>query len=385
MSIDYSEIPASIYDEIIHELYGAYNLKDRTDHYEFVCPICGDMKFPNKRKAWIYKDTWRYICFKCPCAMPFASYLKQTEPNVYSRMLYSAFGVMGRQHDQKKVVEDKPTISPELPFMPGELLPITSNHPLARAGLELCKERKIRPEIFEKWFVCQDGDQFKKRDANGNYILNPNTGYPMGNEYKNRIIIPFYRFGGAWTQFDARAIDKNNELRYMNFSGVRRTAYNIDFVRCDRPFYILEGTIDSTFIPNSIAIGGIPHLAEILKDNPKLVENKQNAVFIWDNDVKGREARMSTCRAGYKWFDWDGITEKDVNGEVIHGTHFPLDEYGFVRKDILESRTRDAAGSEIIFMLKYGNTEKEKYKQTMQARREANARRNQYNTPEVFF
>lgn len=385
MSIDYSEIPATVYDEIIHELYGAYNLKDRTDHYEFVCPVCGDMKFPNKRKAWIYKDTWRYICFKCPCAMPFASYLKQTEPEVYSRMLYSAFGIMGRQREQKKPVEEKPDIAPELPFMPGELVPLTSNHPLARAGLELCKERKIRPDVYEKWFVCQEGDQFKKRDANGNYILNPNTGYPAGNEYRNRIIIPFYRFGGSWTQFDARAIDKNNELRYMNFTGVRRTAYNIDFIRCDRPFYILEGTIDSTFIPNSIAIGGIPHLNEILRDNPKLVENKQNAVFIWDNDEKGREARMSTCRAGYKWFDWDGITSKDVNGEVMQGNQFPLDEYGFVRKDVLETRTRDAEGSEILFMLKYGNTAKEKYKQTMQARREANARRNQYNTPEVFF
>lgn len=385
MAIDYSEIPASVYDDIIHELYGAYNLKERTDHYEFVCPVCGDMKFPNKRKAWIYKDSWRYICFRCPCSMPFASYLKQTEPEMYSRLLYSAFGSMGTRKEKPKPVDDKPNLAPELPFMDGEIIPITSNHPLAKAGLEICRSRKIRPEVYEKWFVCLEGDQFKKRDANGNYIINPNTGWPIGNEYKNRIIIPFYRFGGSWTQFDARDINPNSERRYMNFAGVKRIAYNIDFIRFDRPFYILEGTIDSTFIPNAIGIGGVQHLGEMLIENPKIVENKQNAVFIWDNDSAGRDARMLTCRDGYKWFTWEGITEKDINGEVIHGTQLPLDEYGYVRQDVIDSRTRDAAGSEILFMLKYGNTAKEKYRETMKARRNAAIQRNKANTPEVYF
>ena len=386
MSIDYSEIPASVYDQVIHELYGTQNLKERSDHYEFVCPVCGDMRFPNKRKAWIYKDTWKYICFKCPCSMPFASYLKQTEPETYSKLIYSAFGAMPSQRKRKdEVKDDRPALPPDSPFVDGELMPITANHPLARAGLDVCKSRRIRPEVFEKWYVCLEGNQFLHRDANGKLIINPETGKPVGNEYRNRIIMPFYHFGGKWTQFDARAIDKNNPMRYLNLKNVRREAYNIDFIRFDQPFYILEGTIDSTFIPNAIGIGGVQHLREILMDNPKIAQHKENCVFIWDNDEAGRTGRTTTCHEGYKWFDWDGIMEKDINGEVLHGCNLPLGEDGYVRRECIEARTRQPGGSDILFMLKYGNVAKEKFKASMKTRREANARREAAMTPEVYF
>jgi hypothetical protein len=271
------------------------------------------------------------------------------------------------------------------PFVDGELIPITANHPLARAGLEVCRSRRIRPEVFEKWFVCLEGNQFLHRDANGNLIINPNTGRPEGNEYRNRIIIPFYHFGGKWTQFDARAIDPNNPLRYLNLKNVRREAYNIDFIRFDQPFYILEGTIDSTFIPNAIGIGGVQHLGEVLMDNPKIAEHKENCVFIWDNDEAGRNGRTVTCRDGYKWFDWEGIAEKDVNGEVLHGHNMPLDSDGYVKRECIDARTRLPGGSDILFMLKYGNVAKEKFKATMKTRREANARRAAAMTPETYF
>jgi len=386
MAIDYSEIPDSVYDQVIHELYGTQNLKERSDHYEFVCPVCGDMRFPNKRKAWIYKDTWKYICFKCPCSMPFASYLKQTEPETYSKLIYSAFGAMPTQRKRKEEVkDDRPVLPPDSPFVDGELIPITANHPLARAGLDVCKSRKIRPEVYEKWFVCLEGNQFLHRDANGNLIINPDTGKPVGNEYKNRIIMPFYHFGGKWTQFDARAIDKNNPMRYLNLKNVRREAYNIDFIRFDQPFYVLEGTIDSTFIPNAIGIGGVQHLHEILMGNPKIAEHKENCVFIWDNDDAGRDGRTATCHDGYKWFDWDGIIEKDINGEVLHGCNLPLGEDGYVRQEYIDARTRQPGGSDILFMLKYGNVAKEKFKATMKTRREANARRQAAMTPETYF
>ena len=386
MAIDYSEIPASVYDQVIHELYGTQNLKERSDHYEFVCPVCGDMRFPNKRKAWIYKDTWKYICFKCPCSMPFASYLKQTEPETYSKLIYSAFGAMPSQRKRKEEVkDDRPALPPDSPFVDGELIPITANHPLARAGLDVCKSRKIRPEVFEKWYVCLEGNQFLHRDANGNLIINPATGKPVGNEYRNRIIMPFYHFGGKWTQFDARAIDKNNPMRYLNLKNVRREAYNIDFIRFDQPFYILEGTIDSTFIPNAIGIGGVQHLREILMDNPKIAQHKENCVFIWDNDEAGRTGRTATCHDGYKWFDWEGIMEKDINGEVLHGCNLPLGEDGYVRQEYIDARTRQPGGSDILFMLKYGNVAKEKFKASMKTRREANARREAAITPETYF
>ena len=125
-------------------------LKERSDHYEFVCPNCGDMRFPNKRKAWIYKDTWKYICFKCPCSMPFAYYLKQTDREAYKRLIYAAFGEMGHEGTRKeKPKEERVELSPELPFVDGELLPITVDNDIklmiaAEQGIEISVEELER-------------------------------------------------------------------------------------------------------------------------------------------------------------------------------------------------------------------------------------------------
>lgn len=363
MAISYDDIPAAVYDDSIKEQFSQYHLDDKhPGYYNFVCPNpeCGDVNLPNKKKAYIYTDTWQYVCYKCTPMMPYAKWLRQHDENAYQRLLFSAFGARRghRASDENVIrpVQARP-VDASLPFKDGELVPITSSHPLAVAGLNLCRQRRIREDVYSEWFVCLEGEQFLDRDANGNYVLDEN-GRPTGNKYKNRIIIPFYHFGGKWGQFDARAIDPNNTLRYLNFAGVKRTAYNIDFINYDEPIYILEGTIDSTFIHNAIAIGGIPHFESVFNENPKLKENKDKVVVIWDNDTKGQEARAKTCEMGFKWFTWEGIRSKDINGAVMSG-EFPVDEEGFVRREIIESRIRDPEGSNILFMLKYGNVKKE--------------------------
>lgn len=367
----FDDIPESAYSEVINRLFGQYALVEHNDCFNFVCPVCGDMTRINKKKAYIYKDKWLYVCYKCGESRSFMGYLKENSPEDYSKLLFYAFrGKNNSSDNQPKRVENvKPS---RLPFGKGELIPITDSHPLAKEGLALCKQRRIRPDVYEQWFVCPEDNEFLAKDLNGNYIINPNTGRPYGNEYRNRIIIPFYRFGGTWGQFDARAIDPNNTLRYLNYAGAKRTAYNIDFVNFKKPFYILEGTIDSTFIKNSIAIGGIAHLKEVIADNPDIMKYKENCTIIWDNDDPGRKAMVESTKMGFNWFDWDGLTEKDINGAVLHN-QMPLNNRGFVDPEFIASRSRKPGTSGILFMVKYGNIAKDEFKKKMQAKRTAAA------------
>lgn len=348
-----------MYDTSIREQLGSYNIDDSNPRfYNFVCPQCGRPDQPNKKKAYIYTDTWLYVCYKCTPKIPYAKWLKERDETAYHQLMFQAFGP--NEGKQPKEVRNAPTARIEvpttLPFKEGEIIPITANHPLADAALAYCRERMIREEVYSDWFVCLQGDQFLDRDANGNYILDAN-GRPTGNKYKNRLIIPFYRFGGGWSQFDARAIDKRNPLRYLNFAGVHREAYNIGFVNFDEPLYILEGTVDSLFVHNAIAIGGIEHFDSLVMKNPDIMQHKDRVVVIWDNDDKAREAREKTCKLGFKWFTWEGIHSKDVNAAVTAG-EFPLDEDGFVRRDVIEARVREPEGSAVLFALKYGNMSK---------------------------
>lgn len=380
MSISFDDIPDHAYDTVIREMFGDRALKENGEGYNFVCPVCGDMAFPNKKKAYVYKNSWKYVCYKCNESMHFMQYLKENDKDKYSRLLFYAFDNEPSEPRKPKVTERK---NAGLPFAEGELLSVMDNNPLSKLGLELCKSRRIRPEVYESWFVCQSGEQFYRRDPSGNYIINPNTGFPYGNEYKDRLIIPYYRFGGKWNQFDARALDPNNQLRYRNFEGEKRTAYNVDFVDFSKPFYILEGSIDSTFIRNSIAIGGIKHLGEVLADNPEIEAHKDNCVMLWDNDDAGRKAMWDTINRGFKWFDWTGVRSKDVNSAVMNN-ELMVDSSGYVSTTSLDGRVKTPGTAAISFVLQYGNVEKQAFKDKMAKRRVANQLR-QKNEDKVYF
>ena len=357
MAFSYDNIPYAALDEAVSTHFADRALKETNSEYNFVCPFCGDMHRPNKKKAYVYKDTWQFICYKCGQQQHVMKYFKENADDIYTKLLFMGFDDEGKERKEKKA--EKKTVPSDLPFMEGELISILDNHPLAKRGLELCKHRMIRPVVYEKWYVCLEGEQFLLKDSGGAYLLDEN-GRPIGNKYKNRLIIPFYKFGGAWHQFDARDLNPESSLRYLNFKGAKREAYNIDFIDYDKPFYILEGTIDSTFIKNSIAIGGVKFLKEVIEANPEIEKYKENCTIIWDNDDPGRNARLDSVKMGFKWFDWTEINEKDVNGAVMKG-EMPLDKYGFVDREFIEARSRPAEGAEILFSLQYGDMKRRDY------------------------
>ena len=371
MAFSYDNIPDAALEDAVESHFGGYAMDKKSQYYNFVCPFCGDMNRPNKKKAYVYRDTWLFKCYKCGISQHIMKYLKENDDEAYGKIVLFGFDDTDREERKKRdkeLDERERRKKAELPFMDGELISLMDHHPLAEKAVDFCKGRRIRPEVYDQWFVCQEGPQFIKRDVLGAPMLNEN-GVPIGNEFKNRIIIPFYKYGGSWNQFDARALDPDNPLRYRNFEGVKRQAYNIDFLDVTQSFYILEGTIDSTFIRNSIAIGGISHFDEVIADNPQIAEHIDNCTVIWDNDQAGELARVDSVKKGYKWFDWEGIKEKDVNGAVLSG-EMPVDEDGYVSDEFIAARCKSPKGASILFALARGNMVERKKKEERERRRQ---------------
>jgi hypothetical protein len=146
----------------------------------------------------------------------------------------------------------------------------------------------------------------------------------------------------------------------------------------------LEGTIDSTFIRNSIAIGGISHFDEVIADNPQILDHKDNCTVIWDNDKAGELARLKSVQKGYKWFNWSGIKEKDVNGAVLSG-EMPVDDDGYVCSDFIEQRCQSPEGASIIFALERGDLAKRERQKQQEMRRQLVQKMAAKNKVEVFF
>jgi hypothetical protein len=170
----------------------------------------------------------------------------------------------------------------------------------------------------------------------------------MGNEFRDRIIIPYYRLGGKWRQFEGRAMNDDAVAKYLSPRGMQKEPYRIDWLDVTKPFFMTEGAIDSMLIPNSISFGGAQLISQVLAEHPEILANKHNCCIIWDNDQAGIKEAMSTIGMGFKWFDWSRISTnaaskydkrgnlrhiKDVNDVILYSDAFSVNSDGFILTD----------------------------------------------------
>lgn len=376
-SFDINRIPSHLLHEAVNSILGSEGLRTISGGYNFRCPICGDSKRnKNKKRGYVLydKDKWVYICHNECGKMSFLHFLKEYHPPTYKTIIFHGFKNKKYKTEDVKTEAEKTYKSNEVyQFKKGELLSIYDSHPLANKALTYCKGRQIRKGAYSNWFVCIEDDKFHDRDASGALVLN-DKGFPKGNEYRNRLIIPYYRFGKKWTQFDARALD-DSFLRYRNLEGVDRELYNIEWLDVSKPFFLLEGSINSTFIKNSVAFGGTKHLQSFLEQYPHIAENAKNGTVIWDNDDAGYDEMFKTISLGFNWFNWSTIkplkkymfkddsnprTIDDINDLVMYTDVIDIDNEGFITYNSLKKFIEPPGGGHIKIKMLYGNREKMK-------------------------
>jgi len=377
-------IPDHVLHEAVQSTLGGEGLRQISGGYNFRCPICGDSKKnKSKKRGYILHDDgkWVYICHNECGSMSFLNFLKEYHPAKFKSIIFYTFKNKKYKTDQKErknEVQKTYKANEIYQFKPGELLSIYDSHPMCKRALAYCKGRKIRKSAYSNWFVCIEGDQFITRTEGGGIVLN-DKGFPKGNEYRNRLIIPYYTFGKKWVQFDARALD-DSFLRYRNLEDADRELYNIEWLDVSKPFFLLEGSINSTFIRNSVAFGGTKHLKGFLAKYPHIVENAHNGTFIYDNDDAGYNEMDYTIGLGFNWFNWSTIkpSEKymfkdsgelriinDINDLVCFTDIVEIDTEGYITYNSLQKYIEPPGGGKIKIKMLYGNREKmqkEKFK-----------------------
>lgn len=76
--------------------------------------------------------------------------------------------------------------------------------------------------------------------------------------------------------------------------------FNILNISFGKPIIITEGQIDSMFLDNAIAIGGVTKIKPLLETTI----NKRMARILFDNDKAGRTHTMELLKSGYSVFLW---------------------------------------------------------------------------------
>jgi DNA primase len=277
------------------------------------CPLCGDSKKDKtKARGFIYEHDGdvMYKCHNCSVAMGFTNFLAEVDPNLKKQYILEKFG-----NKNKKVKVDKSedffkSAKPKFTKRLDGLLRVDKlpqNHPAKRyvdnrlIPLEQ-QSRLYYTDTFKSWTNTIVKNKFStvKRD-------------------EARLIIPFFSEDDNLIAFQGRSLDPNNELRYITIK-VDETVcklFGLDKMDTSNPVYVLEGPIDSLFIPNSIAMAG----ADM---NKKCVLDKgAKFVIVMDNENRNKEIVNkieSFIQDGFSVCIWDdNIKEKDVNDMVLNG------------------------------------------------------------------
>lgn len=285
-----------------------------SETYRFRCPICGDSeKDKRKTRGYVFQrgGKLRYFCHNCGASMRFQYLIKSIDPTLYleyvkekikennqtnethefaQKMKPPVFVKESQLAELIKVSKLKPD-HPVKQWVDGRLIPTSSHYKL------------FYSKKFASWVNSIIPDKFKAEVEN-----------------EPRLVIPFLDENKKLFGFQGRSFKKNG-LRYITImlDESKPKIFGMDTVDRTKDIYLVEGPIDSLFIPNAIASAGSDLISQLLlTDLPK-----DSMVVIYDNEPRNKEIVKKvekTIEAGYRVCIWPrSIEHKDINDMVLAG------------------------------------------------------------------
>jgi len=280
------------------------------------CPACGDSQQSSaKKRLYLLSNVergWTVYCHNCELSMSLYNFVKEYYPTQYSsfrnRCLSKAFRKKKKGTTDNSSREDK--ILSKLKNKP-------KKQPVERTEIEKfyqddcvalpdnlkqdMKERRIPYSVLKTLRFCvTEKRRYKK--------------------YKNRIVIPFFDKDKRIYYFQARAIDKKNSPKYINWereTDESKPEYNEFGVDMSELVYIVEGLFDSTFIDNAVSTLGVKmshskflYFTDKYKKGVYCMDNDPDGIF-WTTKLLKKNMTCLIFPPEYKEF-------KDLNDIAIH-------------------------------------------------------------------
>jgi transcription elongation factor Elf1 len=273
----------------------------------FRCPLCGDSKKSRlKARGGFFQrqDAIMFNCFNCGASRNIGSFLRDVDPMLYKEYVMENY----TEQNPNKTLENKPVVKREVVWVKSPLSKLKKisqlewNHPAklyvlnrkipnpAHARLYYCPK-------FASWTNSMIPDKLKKdRDT-------------------PRLIIPFMDEKGKMFGYQGRSFDPNDKVRYITIM-LRddKKVFGLDTTNFNKKHYIVEGPIDSLFLPNALAMGGADINMEVINSN---------SIFVYDNEPRNPDIvkRMKkVLDSGHSICVWPtDLKYKDINDMILGG------------------------------------------------------------------
>ena len=292
----------------------------KPDLYNFRCPICGDsQKNKSKARGFVYKKSNDYFfrCHNCGASHTFYNFLKFVDPSLLKEYTYERFtnGETGNHNYPKPTFEEfksQPAFNEKSTQKKIELDTIESL-PESHYAKTYVKARKIPEKHFSELYFAPD---FK--------MLVQSLGVENENlkEEDPRLIIPFYDENNELFAIQGRALSES-KIRYITITLVenervqeRMKFYGLNKLDRNKKVYVVEGPIDSMFLPNAIATADAD-----LTRAAKL--ELTDFVLVYDNEPRNKDIVKQIGKAIASGYNVtllpENIKQKDINEMILAG------------------------------------------------------------------
>lgn len=284
------------------------------------CPFCGDSdKSNHKARGYIVEKAGKllFYCHNCGKSTVFANMLKEVDLSLYDEYRLEKFKELGGATNLAPKVEDfKSDMSrfAKRRYENDALLKgikKISSLPADHPAKKYIEARKIPHDKHFRLYYAPKFVEFVNKAIPGKLEKMPE--HP-------RLIIPLIGADGRLFGFQGRSFSKKDSLRYITImlDEEQPKVFGLDHANLSKDTFIVEGPLDSLFLPNCIAMAG----ADV---NPSRFMEKQNAIFVYDNEprnwaiVRKIEDRIEE---GYRVVIFpksDGA--KDINDMILAGEY----------------------------------------------------------------
>jgi transcription elongation factor Elf1 len=302
------------------------NFKQKNEYlWNYSCPVCGDSS-KNKLKArgYIYRTKADLFCkcHNCGHSTNIGNLIKYVDVNLYDQYVLERYKAGATRYNSHKDVT--PMVIPEKELLEDDILcplkrldKLPQDHPAVQYVLN----RKIP---MNKWNLLYFAPRFK---AFTNSVT-AKFQEPIVDEHP-RMIIPYFTNAGKCFAFQGRAYG-NEEPKYytIKVDETEEKIYGLDRLDYGKRVLVVEGPIDSLFLPNAIAVSGASF------DTPSIRQLLANATIVMDNEPRNKDIVKQLDKyitLGYSVCMLpDTVTQKDINEMVLHGGMTPDEIVGLI-------------------------------------------------------
>jgi hypothetical protein len=284
--------------------------------FNFRCPICGDSEtHKGKTRGYIYEKKGKSLfhCHNCTATMSLPNFIKTIDQVMYNEMQLEK--LRGEKTPEQTEFESfvekmkKPVFLKSGPLK--GLKKVSQLSPDHRVK-KLVDSRKIPTPYHAKLFSCPNFRNFT------NSLIPDKFDTESLQRDETRLLIPFFDANKNVHAYQGRALGQS-AVKYITIvldESVPKV-YGLDTANFDRNVYVLEGPIDSMFVPNSIATAG-GDLVSAISSFPK-----DKLVIVYDNEPRSRDTIKKLDKAimqGYNIVIWpENLEHKDINDMVLAG------------------------------------------------------------------